>query len=88
MSSSEILNNKITTSVLGETLHGCDDGELFFEETTSENFTYDDNALKDASFNKSKGYGLRAVKDDISGYSHSNVVNLESIKDLVNIYSK
>ena len=87
MKKENILNDEHTKSLLSEALHDCDDGELFLEESTSENFSYDDNALKDASFNQSKGYGIRAVNDEITGYSHSNDINKESIKESINTLS-
>ena len=87
MEKENILNDEHTKSLLGEALHNCDDGELYLEESTSENFSYDDNALKDASFNQSKGYGIRAVNDEITGYSHSNDINKESIKESIDTLS-
>ena len=87
MEKENILNDEHTKNLLGEALHNCDDGELYLEESTSENFSYDDNALKDASFNQSKGYGIRAVNDEITGYSHSNDINKESIKESIDTLS-
>ena len=87
MTKENILNDEHTKNLLNEALHDCDDGELFLEESTSENFSYDDNALKDASFNQSKGYGIRAVNGEITGYSHSNDINKESIKESINTLS-
>ncbi len=81
MSFNDILDKNSTSKILGETLNGCDDGELFLEDNITENFSYDDNALKDVSYNHSKGYGIRAVKEDISGYAHSNDISIDSIKE-------
>ena len=61
MSDIDIINIETTKKLLGDALHGCDDGELYLEQNISENFSFDDNTLKDASFNQSKGYGIRAV---------------------------
>ena len=87
MSDKNIINIETTKKLLGDALHGCDDGELYLEENISENFSFDDNALKDASFNQSKGYGIRAVKEDISGFSHSNEINTDSIKESIKVIS-
>ncbi len=62
------------------TLHGCDDGELYVEDSLNESFLFDDNVLKNSSFSKSKGFGLRAMNSELTGYSHSNNLDLHSLK--------
>ena len=49
-----------------KTLHGCDDGELFVEDSLNESFLFDDNVLKNSSFSKSKGFGLRAMNNELT----------------------
>ena len=44
-------------------------------------FLFDDNVLKNSSFSKSKGFGLRAINGELTGYSHSNNLDLKSLKD-------
>ena len=56
-----------------------DDGELFIEKTLSENFLFDDNKIKNASFDEDKGFGLRVVKDDSVGFAHSSELTDKSI---------
>ncbi len=80
MSKNYLIDNKIK-NIVSDTLQGCDDGELFLEDSCSENITFDDNILKNASYDQSYGFGLRAVKDDVVGYSFSNTINHESIKE-------
>lgn len=56
-------------SLLDDTLKGADDGELFVERSASESLTFDDGRLKTASFDTSRGFGLRCVAGDTSGFA-------------------
>ena len=76
----DIIEDIKTKEIISDTLKGCDDGELFLENNISESFSFDDNVLKNVSRNETNGFGLRAVVDDLSGYCHSNNVDLNSIK--------
>ena len=66
------LDRAQTQSVLDNALQGADDGELFLEYCQSESFTFDDGRLKNASFDTSQGFGLRAVADEATGYAHAS----------------
>ena len=87
MSFDELTKNNLTSNILNEVLHGCDDGELYFEDTVNESFLFDDNVLKNSSFNQIKGFGLRAINDELIGYSHSNNIDIVSLKKAANIVS-
>ncbi|RFP87339.1 metalloprotease TldD [Rhodobacteraceae bacterium 63075] len=50
---------------------GADDGELFIERMRSESLILDDGRVKTASFDTHQGFGLRAVRGDVTGYAHS-----------------
>src|SRR6185437_6785338 len=52
-------------------LAGADDGELFLEYSQTEALMFDNGRLKQATYDTSQGFGLRAVKDDAVGYAHS-----------------
>jgi TldD protein len=67
--------------LVSETLKGCDDGELFFESSKSESFVLDDNKIKNTSYDTALGYGLRAVTDDVTAYSHSNEISKKSLTE-------
>ena len=45
---------------IDDSLSRFDDGELFVEETFSENVTFDDNKVKSASYDNEKGFGFIA----------------------------
>ena len=38
----EIFNSDKVESIVSNTLNGCSDGELYIEDSISENFTFDD----------------------------------------------
>ena len=66
--------------IISDTLHKCDDGELYLEDTKFETVTLDDNKIKSSDYSTDTGYGFRAVTDDIIAYSHSNEISEESLK--------
>src|SRR6267154_1935722 len=60
-------------------LQGADDGELFLEYAQTEALMFDNGRLKQATYDTSQGFGLRAVKDDAVGYAHSSEVSLPAL---------
>src|SRR5258705_7985415 len=60
-------------------LKGADDGELFLEYAQTEALMFDNGRLKQATYDTSQGFGLRAVKDDAVGYAHSSEVSLPAL---------
>ncbi|WOI55682.1 metalloprotease TldD [Palleronia sp. LCG004] len=60
---------------LKEALDGADDGEIFFERKRSEAIMFDDGRVRNASFDASEGFGLRAVRGETAGYAHSTDVS-------------
>jgi len=73
------LNQDKTVKILESALHGADDGELFFERRKSESFLLQDNKLKNSNYSSSQGFGLRVVKEEKTGYAHSNEISQASI---------
>src|SRR6059036_3600116 len=64
---------------VGRGLSGADDGELFLEYGQTEALMFDNGRLKQATYDTSQGFGLRAVKDDAVGYAHSSDVSLPAL---------
>ena len=60
-------------------MQGADDGELFLEYSQTEALMFDNGRLKQATYDTSQGFGLRAVKDDAVGYAHSSDVSLPAL---------
>jgi len=57
--------------IVSRGLDGADDGELFLEYRQAEILAFDNGRLKQATYDTSQGFGLRAVKDEAVGYAHS-----------------
>src|ERR671918_178833 len=60
---------------LARGIEGADDGELFLEYRQAEMFVFDNGRLKQATYDTSQGFGLRAVKGEAVGYAHSSDVS-------------
>ncbi|MCC6008090.1 MAG: metalloprotease TldD [Rhodobacteraceae bacterium] len=54
---------------------GADDGELFLERRRSESLLLDDGRIRNASFDASEGFGLRAVCGEATGYAHATEIS-------------
>jgi len=74
------MNSAAVERTVSDALTGADDGELFLEYHQSENLTWDDGKLKNASFDTSQGFGLRAVCGEATGYAHSVTLDEKAIK--------
>ncbi len=66
--------------ILADAARGADDGELFIEDSRSESFLWDDGRLKSASYDASKGFGLRIVSGERAGYGHSSVLDEAAVQ--------
>ena len=66
--------------VLRMATKGADDGELFVERRKSEALVFDDGRLRNASYDASEGFGLRAVRGEVAGYAHSTDVSIPALK--------
>ncbi len=77
-------NNNISKSkifnILTNSLKDCDDGEIYFENSDSETFFFDDGRMKNVSYDNSKGFGIRSILGEIKGYAHSGDINEKSIR--------
>jgi len=73
------LDRDETLRSLQAAVAGADDGEIFLERKKSEVLSFDDGRLKTASFDAAEGFGLRAVKGETAGYSHSTDVSSASV---------
>ena len=70
-------DDKIVLSKIDGMLSKFDDGELFVEEVFSENILFDENKVKNASYDQDRGFGLRTVKGDAINFFHSSELNEE-----------
>lgn len=69
-----LIDRETALGQLRGAVDGADDGELFLERRRSEVVAYDDGRLRTASYDASEGFGLRAVRGEVAGYSHSTEI--------------
>ncbi|MDZ4067287.1 MAG: metalloprotease TldD [Tabrizicola sp.] len=58
---------------------GADDGELFLERRRGESIVLDDGRIRNASYDASEGFGLRAVRGEVAGYAHSTEISASAL---------
>ena len=75
-----LLDEGVALSVLRQATAGADDGELFLERKRSEGIVLDDGRIKNAAYDASEGYGLRAVHGEVAGYAHSTEISEKSLR--------
>ncbi|MFO1122627.1 MAG: metalloprotease TldD [Hyphomicrobiales bacterium] len=74
------LNRSTVQSILESALHDTDDGELFLEQRQSQSLVFDDGKLKAASFDESRGFGMRAVRGETAAYAHATELSETALK--------
>lgn len=62
---------------------GADDGELFLERRRAESLVLDDGRVKSASYDASEGFGLRAVRGEVTGYAHCSDISEPALERAV-----
>jgi TldD protein len=60
---------------LREGTAGAEDGELFLEYRESEAISLEDGRIRSASFDTTRGFGLRSVLGESAGYAHSGEIS-------------
>ncbi len=74
------LDPEATLAILRSAVAGADDGELFLERRRSEALVFDDGRLRNASYDASEGFGLRAVRGEVAGYAHATEISESALK--------
>lgn len=74
------LDPEAALGVLRDATAGADDGELFLERRRAEGLVFDDGRLKNASYDASEGFGLRAVRGETAGYAHSSEISEKALR--------
>ena len=77
------LDRDATLTQLRAGLSGADDGELFLERRRSESLVLDDRRIRTANYDASEGFGLRAVRGEVSGYAHATEISESSLRRAV-----
>jgi len=73
-------DDRIATKLVDEFLNPFDDGELFVEEVFSENIIFDDNKIRNSSFDQDRGFGIRALYGETTKFFHSTNLESETLK--------
>ncbi|MBC7479921.1 MAG: metalloprotease TldD, partial [Pseudorhodobacter sp.] len=74
------LDEQTALTVLREATAGADDGELFLERRRSESIVLDDGRIKNASYDASEGFGLRAIRGEVAGYAHATEISEQALR--------
>ncbi|GGE50668.1 metalloprotease TldD [Actibacterium pelagium] len=74
------LDQEESLAILKAATDGADDGELFLERRRSEALSFDDGRLRNAVYDASEGFGLRAVRGETAGYAHSTELSETAIR--------
>jgi len=59
---------------------GAEDGELFLERRRGESLVLDDGRIRNAAYDASEGFGLRAVKGEVAGYAHATEISESALR--------
>jgi TldD protein len=75
-----LLDEGAALAILRSATEGADDGELFLERRRSEAIVLDDGRIKNASYDASEGFGLRAVRGEVAGYAHATEISESALR--------
>ena len=59
--------------------HDIDFGDVYLQYIASESWSLEEGIVKEASFSIEKGLGVRAVKDDKSGFAYADFINPDAL---------
>lgn len=74
-------------TLLANGVGNADDGELFVEYREGEALVFDNGRLKTASFNTDRGFGVRAVAGEATGFAHSSELSEAALRRAVDAVS-
>ncbi len=74
------LDEAVTLATLRAATDGADDGELFLERRRAESIVLDDGRIRQATYDASQGFGLRAVRGEVAGYAHSTEITETALR--------
>ena len=74
------LDRDAAAALAAGALEGMDDGELFLEYRESEAITLDDGRIRSASYDATRGFGLRSVAGEAAGYAHAGELSEAALR--------
>lgn len=66
--------------LIGDALNGADDGELYCEFGETESLMFDNGRLKSGTYSTDRGFGLRSVNGETTGFAHSGEFSEAALK--------
>ena len=74
------LDRDTAQRIVGESLSGLEDGELFLEYRESEQLSLEESRIRSAAFDTQFGFGLRAVLGEETGYAHAGEISEAALR--------
>jgi TldD protein len=74
------LDPDMAAKITAEALDGTDDGEFFAEYRETEALALEDGRIRTANFDTAKGFGLRAVHGEETGYAHAGEISAAALQ--------
>lgn len=74
------VSSQTVERLVRDTLAHADDGELYLEYRENESLVFDNGRLGTGAFNQDRGFGLRAVAGEATGYAHAGELSLAALK--------
>lgn len=75
-----LLGRDEALAILQGAVAGAEDGEIFLERSQTEALTFDDGRLRNSSAMAGQGFGLRAVRGEVTGYAHSTEISAAALR--------
>jgi TldD protein len=66
--------------IVADALKDADDGELYLEYEETESLLFDNGKLKSGAYATDRGFGLRSVLGETSGYAHAGELSESALK--------
>lgn len=79
----DVANEQMLTNIVGEALHGAEDGELYAESTQTEQVHFKDGKVDGSIYGDAEGFGIRKVVGYESGYVYSSDLSREALQRVV-----
>jgi TldD protein len=75
-----LLGRDEALAILQGAVAGAEDGDIFLERSQTEALTFDDGRLRNSSAMAGQGFGLRAVRGEVTGYAHSTEISAAALR--------
>lgn len=75
-----LLDRDEALAILQGAVAGAEDGEIFLERSQTEALTFDDGRLRNSSAMAGQGFGLRAVRGEVTGYAHATEISAAALR--------